>query len=85
MAFKGYWFNNMKQKYLTFKYPHCYVGIINQMGEGASWGNFIDKLVHNKSTTFGNYSKQGIEASFGKYNNSTISVSFGTEYILTEE
>ena len=67
MAFKGYYFNKINKKYLTCKYPNCYVGVINMMDEGASWGNFIDK--------------PGIGSYFGKYNRSTISVSFATEYI----
>lgn len=39
MGFHGYWFNKHKNKYLTFKYPHCYVGI--KQKSYINWGSYV--------------------------------------------
>lgn len=53
MGFNGYWFNKIKQKYTTNKYPHCYVGIINKLGGlGTHWGKF-DNILNKMSAKFG--------------------------------
>ena len=55
MGFKGYWFNKIKQKYTTNKYPHCYVGVINKLGGlGVHWGKF-DNLYNRESAIFGKF------------------------------
>ena len=39
MGFHGYWFNKHKNTYLTFKYPHCYVGI--KQKSYINWGSYV--------------------------------------------
>lgn len=55
MSFHGYFFNKHRQKYLTNKYPHCWIGIIQKLGGGDPfWGNY-SKLFTN-SVYWGDYS-----------------------------
>jgi hypothetical protein len=56
MGFHGYYFNKFKQKYLTYKYPHCYVGIIQKLEDGQNpfWGNYEHGF--KKSVWIGDYS-----------------------------
>lgn len=51
--FNGYWINVIKnQKHVTAKYPHCWIGLINNIFKPAFWGSFC---------------KEGIAAKWGKY------------------
>lgn len=69
MGFKGYWFNKIKQKYTTNKYPHCYVGVINKLGGlGVHWGKF-DNLYNRGSAIFGKFDNliNRVSARFGTF------------------
>ena len=54
MSFHGYWFNKFKQQYLTYKYPHCYVGIKQKLGGLPWWGIYSKKYA--KDPWWGDYS-----------------------------
>ena len=58
MGFHGYWFNKFQQQYLTFKYPHCYVGIKQKLADGLPfWGIYSKKF--KKCPWWGDYSGGG--------------------------
>ena len=93
MGFRGYWFNKIKQKYTTNKYPHCYIGIINKLGGlGVHWGKFenllnkmsakfgyFDNLINRKSARFGYFDniRNRTSARFGSIENG------GTDMVIT--
>ena len=65
MAFKGYYFNKINKKYLTCKYPHCYVGTINNIITSSYWGVLNKQGI---SSHFSALNKKGISAYFGNNN-----------------
>lgn len=65
MAFKGYWFNKIKQKYTTNKYPHCYVGVINNIITSSYWGVLNKQGINSHFSTL---NKKGVSAYFGNDN-----------------
>lgn len=54
MSFHGYWFNHFKQQYITFKYPHCYIGIKQKLGGLPFWGIYSKR--YKKCPWWGDYS-----------------------------
>lgn len=65
MAFKGYFFNKINKKYLTCKYPHCYVGTINNIITSSYWGTLNKQGINSHFSTL---NKKGISAYFGNDN-----------------
>ena len=66
MAFRCYWFNKIKQKYTTNKYPHCYIGVINKLDDTSSYWGVLNK--QGISSHFSALNKKGISAYFGNNN-----------------
>lgn len=66
MASRGYWFNKIKQKYTTNKYPHCYVGVINKLNDTSSYWGVLNK--QGICSHFSTLNKKGISAYFGNDN-----------------
>ena len=55
MGFHGFWDNKQKQKYITLKYPHCYIGVIRELlGGTANYGHY-KKLNTDKYANYGSY------------------------------
>lgn len=97
MGFKGFYFNNYKQKYLTYKYPHCYVGIKKDDGMQAGYGLFnkegqgVTHHFYNKlgqGVLYGgeyegeNFNPYGYAAHHSFLNKKGVGINFGINYII---
>lgn len=63
MGLRGYYFNT-KGRYMTYKFPHCYVGV-KGLKEGAHWGPLNNK---GRRSNWGRMNSKGIAYTWGNYN-----------------